>query len=274
MPAPVWLVAFAAVLAFLFFLKEEHEGRALLWAWAAVAVVAIYFPGLFQRKLAMGMAVPWAILAGLGMAPFLRMLDRPRRLAALGVGAIACCMSSLLWLNRERELVERNVSSTTTHAPILDLGAARMLAELDKLPGRPVVLAMPGIPGAVELRPEGSGEKQPDGRPWPRDFVSPVLPDLNPMVAGLAGKVAYAGHWSETPDYDKRRGQAASVFLASTPDSKVQEVLAATGAAYALAPKPAGFEGLPLREPGTLGRIVAESERWAIVELNRSTESE
>jgi arabinosyltransferase C len=246
---------FAACLAALFLLKESSIPRALLWSWAIVGVAALTFPGLFQRKLAMGLVIPWALLAASYAADWLLPLPGSRRMIYGGVGCLLACASSLLWLQRETLLVRDNVSITTTHAPILDADAAAVLAEVKKLPAGAVLIAMPGVP----LPNQGS----------PGRFLTPYLPDLNPMIPGLAGKVAFAGHWSETPDYDRRRGQASSFFLAKTSPDERRAIIEAAGAAYALAPQPSAFDQLPLASPQVLGtQVVKETPRWALVRLS------
>lgn len=245
---------FAACLAALFLLKESSIPRALLWSWAIVGVAALTFPGLFQRKLAMGLVIPWALLAASYGADWLRPLAGSRRLLYAGVGCLVACASSLLWIQREIILVRENVSITTTHTPILDADAATVLEEIKKLPAGSVLLAMPGVP---------LPDQQAPGR-----FLSPYLPDLNPMIPGLAGQVAFAGHWSETPEYDKRRGQASKFFLADTTPEERSEILQASGAAYALAPQPSAFDQLPLASPQQLGpEVLKATPRWALVRL-------
>jgi hypothetical protein len=46
-------------------------------------------------------------------------------------------------------------------------------------------------------------------------FNTPVIPDLNPVMVGLAGTRAYAGHWSETPNYAEKRSQLVDALRAN-----------------------------------------------------------
>jgi arabinosyltransferase C len=248
----LWGVAFVGVLAALFLSRPKDPMHALVWAWALVALVAPYFPGLFQRKLSMGLAIPWGIVAAAGIAQFTGGLDRSKRNLATALGLIVFCLSSLMWVRREMEFVRMNVSVTTLHPVTLSRDAVEILKALEKEPGRRVVLAMPGVAQALET---------------PGDFGTPLLPDLNPFAAGVTGAYAYAGHWSETPDYERRRGVATAMFLVDTSDEARQRILEETGATHLIAPLPEAFPGLPLADVRGLGTVVEEDGAFALVRL-------
>lgn len=247
--APLWALAAAIGLATLFLIKERRPGIALVASWAVMGLAAPYFPALFQRKLAMGQFLPWAILAGFALEALLRDKERSRRNVASACAIALVGISSLLWLQREIQFVQTNVSSTTLHPVTLDAEATEVLREIEKQDGRQVVLAFPGIPTPLE----GGG------------FTQPYLPDMNPMVAGLAGKHAYAGHWSETPQYGARRNDAAAFFLEQTSDGQRGEILRRSQATLILAPLPSAYEGLGLADPRTWGEPIFTGRRWALV---------
>ncbi|MCG9895533.1 MAG: hypothetical protein MH204_08665 [Fimbriimonadaceae bacterium] len=240
---PLWLLCLGLAIGAVSMMQIEDDGRRLLWSWALVGSVAIYFPALFQRKLAMGLMLPWAILAFLALWPWIMSLavDR-RRLAGLATAALAFG-TSIFWLRRELSFVRQNVSSTTVNPVKIDEGAALLLERMRRLPGRVIAVAMPGVPLPDQSRP-GS-------------FFSPYLPDLNPMIAGLGGKTAFAGHWSETPEYEARRAEATTLFLRGV----VPE-----GVTHVLAPNPEDFPELPLVDLRGSMTPLAESGRWILLQ--------
>ena len=63
--------------------------------------------------------------------------------------------------------------------------------------GRTAVIA--SLPGSPSPFQDEQGNVMPDL------YNTPVIPDLNPVLVGLAGSKAYAGHWSETPAYGDKR---------------------------------------------------------------------
>lgn len=253
MTAPLWGISYVFVLGLLYFLDEDDQNKALLWSWALVGLVAIYFPGLFQRKLAMGMILPWAILAGWEAVAWFRQWDHSRRILIGAAAGLLISASSLLWLMREMTLVQLQVSSTTVHSPLVDPEAHEALRLLAKEEGRVVAIAPPGIP---RPNPEAKGS-----------FLSPAVPDLNPMIAGLAGKYAYAGHWSETPDYTARREAAQKVFLSATSDEERREILAKGGITHLIAPTPQ--EGSPFADLTPLGEPLTQGKNWTLIRLSR-----
>lgn len=252
MSLPVWAAAFAGILALLWFWDEDDQGKALLWSWALVGLIALYFPGLFQRKLAMGMILPWAILAGWEAVAWFRSWDHSRRILVGVLGAALASGSSIMWLTREMAFVQGQSSSTTLHSPLLDADARQALDALAKEPDRVVAAAPPGIPSPD---PNSKGS-----------FGSPALPDLNPMIAGLAGKFAYAGHWSETPEYEARRGLIQEVFLSQSPLETKIEAIKKAGLTHLIAPTPG--EGLPFADLTGLGESVHQGKNWSLIRLN------
>ena len=249
---PTWIACFIAVLASIYFIRPKSPIMALVCAWAFVGLIAPYFPGLFQRKLSMGIAIPWGLLAAMSLGDLIKNFDRSKRNAATAVGLIVGCASSLLWVQREMIFIKSNVSSTTVHPVTLSSDIASILKSLDAEPGRKVAVAMPGFPSVREQK---------------GTFDTPYMPDLNPFASGLSGAYTYAGHWSETPDYNTRRGIATAIFLVQTPDEKRRELLAKTGANYIIAPNPDSFGQLPLADLSPYGEVVKESGAWALIRL-------
>jgi len=114
-------VSFGIVLvgigAGLIYSRQDRDDD-MIWAWALVGLVAMYFPALFQRKLGMGMVIPWGLLAGYALTARLAARDVQRRQLITLVLVLFCGVSSLFWLRRELTLTRDNVSSTPSRAPL------------------------------------------------------------------------------------------------------------------------------------------------------------
>lgn len=257
-----WLAwpAFAAALAAAYgasaLASGDNQARNLVAAWALVGVVAPYFPALFQRKLAMGLSIPWAILAALGLAAIADRLDRHARNLVATLAILIVGGSSARWWQRETLLARDDVSRTTVHTVYLGPDVRAILDALRNEPaGRKVAVAMPGVPLKV----------------GPDRFASPYVPDLNPILTGLAGVTTYAGHWSETPDYARRRAEVASeVFDARVDPARRRQFLQRIGARYVVAPVPEAFPELPLPRLEGLGAVLVEGRRFKLIRLDPS----
>lgn len=255
-----FVLAVAVALGVVVFTAGDSPGLNLLASWAILGLVIPYFPALFQRKLLMGLALPWALLGAIGFALFFATRERGQRNLACILVAALVAGSSVQWLQREISLARANVSSTTTHAVFYGPDVPNILEKLRAEPGRKVVIAMPGIatPSAT-----------------PGNFLEPYLPDLNPLVSGLAGAYSYAGHWSETPNYNQRRGEATSLFLASTSPERRAEILKNSGATHLIAPMPEAFANFneltggrdSLVDPHLLGEEILEGNRFCLIRI-------
>ncbi|RYG49363.1 hypothetical protein EON79_01555 [bacterium] len=256
---PAWLAMYAAMVAATVLLAGPSTMLNGFVAWGLVGLVAIYFPALFQRKLTMGLAVPWGVLSGFAVTALLAHRERSSRNLATALGLLVMAGSSVRWFLREVHLAQMNVSNTTVHSVYLPDDVRRAIQKLEMEPGRRIVLALPGVPN----RPID----QATGQPIPDSFETPLVPDLNPIAAGFAGVYAYAGHWSETPDYNQRRNDATKVFLAGTDEMARNEILRRTGATHLLAPIPEAFPNLPLADGRRLGEVILEGAQFALVRL-------
>ncbi|RYG38999.1 hypothetical protein EON81_02180 [bacterium] len=256
---PGWIAMYLAMIAAAVLLAGPSTMLNGFVAWGLVGLVAIYFPSLFQRKLSMGLAVPWGVLSGFAVTALLAHRDRSSRNLATALGLIVMAGSSVRWFLREVHLAQINVSNTTVHSVYLPDDVRRAIQKLETEPGRRIVLALPGVPSrAVD---------QATGQPIPDSFQTPIVPDLNPIAAGFAGVYAYAGHWSETPDYNNRRNDATKVFLANTDEMERNEILLRTKATHLLAPIPEAFPNLPLADGRRLGEVILEGAQFALVRL-------
>ena len=258
---PVWAAVAAVGVVSLILLAGEDSALNLILAWAVMGLIALYFPALFQRKLAMGLSVPWAILATLGFQEMVRSRDRSARNLATVLAILVLGATSILWLVvRDRYLISHDVSVTTVHPVFLNNDERSIVAAIDKDPRlRKVILAMPGVP---------SSAVDENGQPIPDSFLTPAIPDLNPIVSGLAGAYSYSGHWSETPDYAKRRSEVSKVFLASTPEAERAALLEKIGPDYVIEPASETYGG-QIAELSGLGQVVYAGGQFKLIKLTR-----
>jgi hypothetical protein len=257
---PGWALMTGLALVCVALCARDDAGWNLLVAWAFVALVAPYFPGLFQRKLAMAMVVPWAVLGGIGLDAAVKSVERNTRNLATALVLLGACTSSLLWFRRELDYIRFDVARTAVQPVHYGRDAREIVRILGDVPGRKVVVAMPGV-----WNPTGPGQ-----------FATPVIPDLNPLMTGLAGATTYAGHWSETPDYLARRREATAVFLNQVPEATRRQILEKIGADYVVAPNPEAFrsiqsgdESLPIADLRGLGEVVYSGNQFLLIRLAR-----
>jgi arabinosyltransferase C len=253
-----FLLFFASALATLALIARKESRINLVWAWALIGVAAVYFPALFQRKLAMGLIVPWGILAALGLSSVLKRFETSTRNLVASLAIIVTSASSLFWFQREALFIRNNVASTAVHPVYYSRDTNRILSILGEAKGRKVVLAMPGV-----WNPVG-----------PADFSTPLVPDLNPVLTGLAGATSFAGHWSETPDYIAKRNLAVRFFLASTTDEQRTEILDIVRPDYIVAPNPQTFASTPtgdgsltIADVRSVGRVVYDGNQFVLISL-------
>jgi arabinosyltransferase C len=303
--AALGIALFAALAIGLFFLAQSHTSKywmhmgpwcglylvglvivalvarpapaaSLFLSWAILGLIAPYFPGLFERKLLMGLGIPWAILGAGGMFLLVRALKENERKLVLGLCAILACATSVRWMGREFELVNQNMSSTTVQPIYLSSDGAKIVdylnAHVDDR--RVVVMAMPGLPVTIE-----------------NEYVTPLVPDLNPILSGFTGVYTYAGHWSETPHYDEstdvtnqadlpyylknRRGTAASFFY-SWPLDKRKDFVKQIGADYIVTAVPENVAKLTsgmktpthIIDERDLGETVVDGTTLRLIKVN------
>ena len=257
LPMPVWLAAFAISCIAAALIGTDNIYVNLVVAWAIVGLVAPYFPALFERKLTMGLSIPWAILAAAGIASLARDRDRSKRNLITVLSLLVIGGTSMRWFFREIELAKLNVSNTTVHSVYIsrDVQAiAKYLNDQGYASERAVVVALPGVP-----------QKNQDAVD---SFLSPLVPDVNPVLSGLTGVYTYAGHWSETPDYIARRNESTLLFLNETPDQTRRDILAKSGADFIVAPDPNAFPGIA--DLSSLGTVVAGGNQFRLIRLGQN----
>jgi len=248
------------LLGCLWALSGENDTLNLLSAWGVIGLIAPYFPALFQRKLSMGLSVPWAILAAIGIAALMAKRDRSLRNLITILVLIVASGTSIRWMLREKRLLETNVSNTTVHAAYVSRDLVSVIDYLNKERSgrRTVLLAMPGV--AKPVVDGATGAAVPDA------FHAPFVPDWNPFLSGLAGVYTYAGHWSETPEYTKRRNLSTTFFLAKTSDEERRAILEVVKPDFILAPDPATF-GEEVADLSTIGSVVVTGSQFRLIQV-------
>lgn len=267
--APVFAGCYLVAIAAVALASCENLTWNLLFAWAVIGTIAMYFPGLFQRKLGMGLSIPWAILGAYGLSGILRSQERGARNLILALSTILLGASSILWLVREVEFVRWDVANTLRHPVFLKPDVRQILAYLNELPERKVVLCLPGA-GTQDVDPQSE-------KPIPDRYVSPIIPDLAPFCSGLTGAYTYAGHWSETPNYDRCCGDMYRYFLREPTgvvrrvmtDEERIEFVESVRADYAILPVQESYPSLPLVTPAQIGEVVVKGTQFELIKLRR-----
>lgn len=254
MSLPVWLGILAASCLACALMATPSPTANLIIAWAMIGLVAPYFPALFERKLTMGLSIPWAILAAVGIAALTLPGDRSKRNMITVLTIVVLSGTSMRWLFREVELAKLNVSNTTVHSVYLSRDIRSILDYLNQngsASKRTVVIALPGI-----------AQKDQEAADL---FREPFMPDMNPVLSGFAGAYTYAGHWSETPAYIDRRNESTEIFLERTSPERRNEILAKVQPTYLLAPDPEAFPGIA--DLSSLGQVVAGGNQFKLIKL-------
>lgn len=246
----VWAGLYGATLVVLFLIRPQNPGVGLIAAWALVGIVAPYFPALFQRKLMMMLSIPWGILAGVGIAMILEKRDRGQRNLLTTLGIIVVSATGFHWFSREMTLAKKNVSNTTVHSVYYSNDVQEILNILRPLGRNVVVGALPGVPSPTI--DDATQERVVDS------FETPLVDDLNPILVGIGGVRAFAGHWSETPDYDKKRAQLRDMLFRDQPDFH------SLGITHLVIPKGGVKQNIPI---DTYGTILFAGSEWALIQV-------
>lgn len=259
-----WLASLVVAIAILVLLAGRNPMENLLWSWAVIGLIAPYIPLPFQRKLAMGIAIPWAILGAIQLGRQLLKFKQGERVLVAMLALMLLSWTSIRWLERDTFVeIKGNVSNTTMHQVFLHRDVREIIDILNKeRKGRTVVLAMPGIsePHAAD----------------PDRFNTPYLPDLNPVLSGLAGVYTVAGHWGETPNYANRRRQATLFFLSGVGDEERLRFIQEHKVDYFVLPNQLAFPEVELYLTGReivdlthLGQVVYPGDRFMLVRVPR-----
>ncbi|MBX3112910.1 MAG: hypothetical protein KF857_13000 [Fimbriimonadaceae bacterium] len=242
-------VAFAVACGLVAFMAGDDDFQNFLWAWALVGLVAPYFPALFQRKLLMGLAVPWGLLAAVQAGRCLERMERSHRNILAGATLLVCSLTSLMWLQREVWFVRNDVASTTRHSVYYSPDVVEIIRRLNERTGRTVVVAPSGIPSPSDV---------------PGRFNKPLRNDLNAILSGMTGAYTVAGHWSETPSYLDRLKDVNTIYSSRAPVELKREIIAKYKVDFAVVPVVPGVSIAPFDQ---LGEVVYLGTHWGLVRL-------
>ena len=171
--------------------------------WAVGGLLVCYLPFAFQRKMLMGEHIPLCLLAGVGAAWLARRYTPRAPALTLSLLVLAAAPSNALFLLRDVHHLEHNKSETHL---------------------------FPFLPADLV-----------NTYRWirahtPADAAIVSLPGLCTYLPGEAGRVVWAGHWAETPQYGTKDRQFADAFDRAAPGDARRAFLAETGAQYLFYP--------------------------------------
>lgn len=243
--------------------SSEEPAWNWIAAWALMGIAIVYFPALYQRKLAMGLSIPWGVLAGWAVYKLVERQEARQRRLTLALAGMVMCATSFFWLQRELYYIAHNVSRTTVQPLFLDRDVRNILAKLNETPGRKVVICQPGSP---------TQSFADDLMVISDTFEAPLLPDLNPILSGFTGAYTYAGHWSETPDYLERRKQASRFFMRRTTSQERIEMINQIGATHLVAMRSDAFGNgnSAYIESSQLGEVLYRGKLFELIRLNQT----
>ena len=214
-PALIWyllglglLVPLGAAGCRLLAMEDDKGARAacaFLAAWAVVGLAIPYLPFAFQRKLAMGIHLPWAIFAGVGLsrlAGAARARPGIRWSGAVLLGVLATAPTLGRWYARALQNIEDNWCE----------GYARIFLSGDEA-------------DAMRWLSRNAGGEATLAAPLQLGGVAGYLP-------ALAGVATYAGHWGETPDFPARLREARRFYSSAMTDEERRILLRRAGIRY------------------------------------------
>jgi arabinosyltransferase C len=173
--------------------RRESENRSaalFLILWAILGLAIPYVPLSFQRKLAMGIHIPWAFLSGVGLVELLQFIkERGRRYAYYAVVFFAS-LTPLRWFY----VAIQNISNNTCEAE------ARILLNSDEMQ-------------AIHWLSKNANHNGALAAPLQLGGVAGYLP-------ALAGTPTYAGHWGETPDFSDKLRETIRFYSSETSDEQ------------------------------------------------------
>lgn len=172
----------------------------LLIVWAVLGFLLPYLPFSFQRKLVMGLHLPLALLAGIGLVALATLLARkaPQRFAATARFAVIALVIALTMptnvtkmLSVLRQAVSANLSENNLH---------------------PVFWAQSEITALQWADQNLAG-----------DGVFQAFPVTAALIPPFTGRRVWAGHWSETPAFPEKLTELMGFFGSPmAPEARLQ----------------------------------------------------
>ena len=171
--------------------------------WAVGGLLVCYLPFAFQRKMLMGEHIPLCLLAGVGAAWLARRYAPRAQALTLALLVLASAPSNALFLIRDVRHLETDKSETHL-TPFLSSDLVDVYRWLRA--NTPADAAIVGLPGLCTYLP------------------------------GEAGRVVWAGHWAETPQYGSKDHQFADAFDGLASEDARHRFLLRTNAQYLFYP--------------------------------------
>jgi hypothetical protein len=201
------LVPLAAYGAQALWKRRERDRRTdlFLLAWAIVGLALPYLPLSFQRKLAMGIHIPWALLAGAGLSAILsaRQWTGRKEQSAWAACVLLMALTPFRWFAAAVHNIESNWCE----------GDARLFLSPEETDAFHWLSRNAEDHGAVLAAPLQFGG------------VAGYLP-------GLAGVFTYAGHWGETPGFANKLRVALRFYSSATTDEERRTFLRTANIRY------------------------------------------
>ena len=171
--------------------------------WAVGGLVVCYLPFAFQRKMLMGEHIPLCLLAGVGAAWLAKRYTPRAQALTLTLLVLASAPSNALFLVRDMRHLQFNKSETHL-TPYLSADLVDVYHWLRT--NTPTDASVVGPPGYCTYLP------------------------------GEAGRVVWAGHWAETPQYGGKDHQFADAFDRIASEDARHQFLLGTKANYLFYP--------------------------------------
>jgi hypothetical protein len=181
--------------------EADRSSAIFLGCWAVVGLLIPYLPFSFQRKLAMGVHIPWAILSGVGLAVLLRLRREDgfgRKGIALGAAVLLLSLTPLRWFAVALGNVESNWCE----------GDARLFLTGDET----------AAIDWLSSHADGSGV-----------LAAPLqLGGIAGYLPALAGVSTFAGHWGETPGFSGKLRETIKFYSSGMSDEERRSFLRRT----------------------------------------------
>jgi hypothetical protein len=234
--APHWvLLGMGLLVVFACFARAKHFATPTLFrfclTWAIVGILIAYVPANFQRKLLMGIQIPFCLLAAAGLVSLASRLSGDFPKAALPLGILLTTISNTLFILQDIGRLDGNTGSTN-HQPYLKNGEMEALNWMKANVNRnDFVLAAPD-PTSHKRFPNIA-----------------LMPYLSVSIPALGNGTVYNGHWSETVQFKEEKLPRTMSFFRQEPaqganDAERQAFLQAEKIRYIVLNKALGAEAI------------------------------
>jgi hypothetical protein len=247
-PWPHWvLLGMGLLLFFAIAARARHFAHKdtfrFCLTWAIVGILVAYLPGPFanfQRKLLMGVQIPFCLLAAAGLCQLVSKLSGDFPKVALPVGILLTTISNTLFVLQDMGRLDTNVGSTN-HRPYLKTGEMEALAWMKaNIKRNDFILAAP----------DPTSHKRFPG--------VALMPYLSVTIPALGNGIVYNAHWSETVAFTRKYPESLSFFRQETTDDERNYFLREQKIRYILLKKDLGAEDIGNEREGGVYRAV----RW------------